>query len=108
MKAVRSFLLGGAAIATILLSGCMVGPDFERPKTPGDAGYTAQKIPELVTGANIRAGETQRLLDDMDIPGQWWTLFHSAELNKLIEQALQANPSLQAAQATLRQAQENV
>src|SRR6185437_3430639 len=47
-------------------------------------------------------------IEDRDIPGQWWTLFHSPQINSLIEQALQKNPSLQAAQASLRQAQENV
>jgi NodT family efflux transporter outer membrane factor (OMF) lipoprotein len=50
----------------------------------------------------------QRFLQDMDIPGQWWTLFHSKPLNDLIEQALKANPDLEAAQAALRVAWENV
>ena len=47
-------------------------------------------------------------MSERDIPGDWWTLFHSEPLNRLIEQALQANPDLDAAQAALRQAQENV
>jgi NodT family efflux transporter outer membrane factor (OMF) lipoprotein len=42
----------------------------------------------------------------MDIPAQWWTLFQSAELNGLIEQALAHSPTLQSAQAALRQASE--
>ncbi|MGH7247119.1 MAG: efflux transporter outer membrane subunit, partial [Pseudomonadota bacterium] len=37
-----------------------------------------------------------------------WSLFHSKELDRLIAQALQANPSLQAAQAALWQAKENL
>ncbi len=44
----------------------------------------------------------------MDIPGQWWTLFQSAELNALIERALAHSPTLEAAQAALREANENV
>jgi hypothetical protein len=44
----------------------------------------------------------------LDIPGQWWTLFHSEALNSLIEQALKNNPTLPAAQAALSQAWENV
>jgi NodT family efflux transporter outer membrane factor (OMF) lipoprotein len=44
----------------------------------------------------------------MDIPGQWWALFRSPPLNALIEKALQANPTITAAQATLRAAHENV
>jgi NodT family efflux transporter outer membrane factor (OMF) lipoprotein len=48
------------------------------------------------------------MIQRLDIPGQWWTLFHSPPLNSLVEQSLKANPSLEAAQAALRQAQENV
>ena len=44
----------------------------------------------------------------MDIPGQWWTLFRSPELNALVEEALRANPDISAAQAALRQANEQV
>ena len=43
-----------------------------------------------------------------DIPGEWWKVFHSKELDALIAEALQANPSLQAAQAALWQAKENL
>ena len=42
----------------------------------------------------------------MDIPAQWWTLFKSPKLNRLVEQALKANPDVAAAQAALRQAHE--
>ena len=45
---------------------------------------------------------------DMDIPGEWWMLFHSKALNALIGQAIKANPDLEAAQAALRGARENV
>lgn len=47
-------------------------------------------------------------MEGRDIPAQWWELFHSPALNQLVERALKANPNLQAARATLRQAQENV
>ena len=47
-------------------------------------------------------------MPERDIPGDWWTLFRSQPLNRLIEQSLHANPDLDAAQAALRQAQENV
>ena len=43
-----------------------------------------------------------------DIPGEWWTLFHSKPLNDLIERSLKANPDLKAAQAALMVARENV
>jgi len=42
-----------------------------------------------------------------DIPGDWWTLFHSKPLNDLIERALKRNPDLKSAQAALTVAREN-
>lgn len=41
-----------------------------------------------------------------DIPFQWWELFQCQALNHLIDRAFKANPSLPAAQAALRQANE--
>ena len=59
-------------------------------------------------GAATPGGNTQRFVRDLDLPGQWWTLFHSRGLNELIDKALAANPDLQAAQAALVVARENV
>jgi len=42
----------------------------------------------------------------MDLPAEWWTLLNNHELDDLIERSLQANPTLQAAEASLRQARE--
>ncbi len=90
-----------------LLAGCTVGPDFLRPAPPATQGYTREPLPAQTASADVQGGEAQRFVDDLDIPGQWWTLFQSEPLNRLIDQAIQANPNLQAAQAALRQAQEN-
>jgi NodT family efflux transporter outer membrane factor (OMF) lipoprotein len=53
-------------------------------------------------------GAAQRLVPGQEIPAQWWTLFHSSALDQLVRRALADNPTLAAAQATLRQSQENV
>jgi outer membrane protein TolC len=58
--------------------------------------------------ADVAGGESQRFVRELDIPGKWWTLFRSHELNALIDQALKANPSLDSAVAALQQASENV
>ena len=58
--------------------------------------------------ADIKGGEKQRFVTDLDIPGQWWTVFKSPQLNTLIEQSLKSNPDLQAAEDALRVAQESV
>jgi NodT family efflux transporter outer membrane factor (OMF) lipoprotein len=96
------------AVAVAALMGCAVGPDFEQPAAPDVTGYTPQPLAEQTSSADIKGGEAQRFAQGLDIPGQWWTLFHSEPLNALIEQALKNNPTLPAAEAALRQAWENV
>jgi len=96
------------AAATVVASACAVGPDFERPAAPEVSGYTSAPLAEQTASADVKGGETQHFVQALDIPGQWWTLFHSAALNTLIEEALTNNPTLPAAEAALRQAWENV
>ena len=95
-------------VVLVLVSGCAVGPNFRRPAPPSATGYTPDPLPEETASATGPTGEAQRFAAGRDIPGQWWTLFHSKPLNALIEQSLTANPTLTAAQAALRQARENV
>ncbi len=103
----RAAALAAQMATTALLAGCMVGPDFLRPAAPDEADYTPEPLP-ATAAADVHGGAAQHFVRDLDIPGQWWTLFHSPALNAFVEQALKANPSLDAAKAALRQAQENV
>ena len=91
-----------------LLAGCAAGPDFSRPAVPVVQNYTGEPLPGQTVSAPVPGGTGQRLELDVDIPGQWWTLFHSPELNGLIEMALKRNPELQQAEAALTVAQELV
>lgn len=101
-----SFSLMASALG--FLAGCAVGPDFKPPAAPGVTGYTAGPTPMNTASAHVPGGETQQLETGRDIPAEWWTLFHSPELNALIERSLTNNPDLKAAQAALRVAHENV
>ncbi len=79
-------------LAIALLSGCTMGPDFHRPAAPAvDAYVPAQPV---ATG--------------LDPSQQWWTAFQSSMVDELVRQAIAANPNLEAAEAALRAAQENV
>jgi NodT family efflux transporter outer membrane factor (OMF) lipoprotein len=91
-----------------LLAGCTVGPDFHQPPAPKGADYSVAPLPGGTASASGPAGAAQRFVQGMDIPGQWWRLFHSPTLDALTKQALAANPTLEAAQASLRVAQENL
>lgn len=89
-----------------LLAGCAAGPDFKRPASPDVANYTVSPVPEQTISAPAMLGEAQRLVTDMPLEAQWWRSLKSPRLDALIELALTANPTLNAARATLRQAQE--
>src|ERR1700678_4616974 len=98
--------LAGVAATIAVLAGCTLGPDFQVPPAPLEAGYGADAA--STASVPVAAGAAQTFVTGKDIPGDWWALFRSRHLNGLIEQALKANPNLQAAQAALRQAKENV
>ncbi len=97
-----------ALAALMLMAGCAVGPDFQRPAPPAVSGYTRGPLPAKTVSAEVAGGEEQSFVPGRDIPEQWWTLFQSPQLNALIEKAIKTNPTLVAAQAALRQAVELV
>jgi NodT family efflux transporter outer membrane factor (OMF) lipoprotein len=94
--------------ASLLFAGCAVGPNFKKPTAPNVAGYLPTQPSTTTNVPNLSAGEAQQFVQNRDIAGDWWTLFHSAALNDLIERALKANPNLKAAQAALVVARENM
>lgn len=96
-------------VVLAMLTGCAVGPDFKRPTSPTANGYApTDRIAEPTASAPVLAGESQRFNPTADIPFDWWTLFQSPQINSLIQRAFKANSSIEAAQAALRQAQQNV
>lgn len=83
-------------------AGCAVGPDFVAPSAPSVAGYTAAADPHETAVAD---GQSQRFVATGDTPGQWWQLFGSTQLDDVVAQAVVGNPTLQSAEASLRQSQ---
>ena len=116
----RARLAGGAArgifapppvmlaLSLLALSACAVGPDFVAPPAPSGAGYTPEARPETTASTDLAGGAAQNFEMGRDIPGEWWKVFHSPELDELIVAALQGNQNLRAAQAALWQAKENL
>jgi NodT family efflux transporter outer membrane factor (OMF) lipoprotein len=99
----------GVGLPALLgLAACAVGPNFQSPAAPEGAGYTPEVPANPVSTAKTKAGSAQHFDAGRDLPGEWWTLFHSTTLDALVKRALAANPDLDAAQAALRQAQENL
>jgi NodT family efflux transporter outer membrane factor (OMF) lipoprotein len=98
-------MIGAAALAG--LSACAVGPSFHRPAAPAATDYGSAPAPGSTTAsAPGTGGAAQQLVANLDIPGQWWTLFRSEDLTRLVEQSLKGNPNMDAAKAAVRQAHE--
>ncbi|MBE7525950.1 hypothetical protein HS096_06665 [candidate division WWE3 bacterium] len=53
-------------------------------------------------------GQAQHFAQDVEVVANWWQLFQSAKLDALVQEAIDHNQSLQAAQASLQRSQENL
>ncbi|MGO8975218.1 MAG: efflux transporter outer membrane subunit [Steroidobacteraceae bacterium] len=91
----------GRAVALLacVLCGCAVGPTFHRPAAPPDTHYVNGADPTTTVSA---AGTAQQFVPGAAITADWWRLFHSAQLDAMISEAIAKNPGLEAAQASLR------
>jgi len=78
-----------ACLTLLLLSGCMIGPDFKAPEP---------QMPAHWQGA---AGENSPAADALST---WWTLFADPQLTSLVERGIAANLDLKQAEARVRQA----
>lgn len=82
----------------VALQGCAVGPDYHAPAAPH----------ATLTAAPQAGAAAQDFTPGADIAGDWWRLFQSPALNRMIGIALANNPNLAAAQASLVQAEETL
>jgi NodT family efflux transporter outer membrane factor (OMF) lipoprotein len=92
-------------LAGAVLASCAAGPDFARPAAPAVQRYTREPLPmELGTAQGL----TQRLVPEARLAADWWRLFKSPALDAAVARALANNPTVQAAEANLRVAQDNL
>lgn len=94
------FCLG--LLSGLLVPGCAVGPDFTRPQPPAATQYTQGKEPTQIAAD----GQVQHFEQGAKIAADWWRLFKSPKLDRVIKEAVAENANLQSAQARLRQSQE--
>ena len=87
------------------LSGCAAGPNFHRPSAPAVTRYSMNADPIVTHNTN---GTAQRFSPGAPVAADWWHLFHSAQLDAVMAQAMADNPGVDAAQASLRASQDNL
>lgn len=95
-----------SVLAALMLAGCAVGPEFRRPDPPAVSSYTEGSLSDATETAPVAGGVSQRFVSGEEIPSRWWALFRSEALDRLIRQALSDSPTLAAAEATIRAAEE--
>ncbi|MEY2342426.1 efflux transporter outer membrane subunit [Acidithiobacillus sp. IBUN Pt1247-S3] len=99
----------GLTLAVLLalgLSACSFEPKLRVPSSPGDhAPYTVKGNPQHTLSGTGVAGTAQEFVYGKTLDAEWWKLFHSKELNTLVQTGLKNSPSIAQAQAQLRQAQ---
>ena len=80
------------ALASVVLSGCVLGPDYQRPDSivPIEFRHTpGWKVAQPA---------------DLDTSVAWWALYQDAELASLLNQLEESNQNLRAAEAAWREA----
>lgn len=83
----------GFLIGVIVLPGCAIGPDYRRPEV---------ELPERWSQGGVVWKEA--IPQDMVERGAWWEVFGDPQINRLVEQALEANQDLRAALARVQEA----
>src|SRR6202044_3297619 len=102
----RSIRLMGGAVLAVAASACTVGPNFTPPAAPVVTRYTAPG--EKTALDSGPATPRQSVVLGKKVTGEWWTLFRSPELDRVVKQAITGNLTFESAKARLAAAQESV
>src|SRR5271156_197758 len=88
------------SIVTILLAGCMVGPNYVKPSPPMAPAFKEQ------ASAPSQASDGWKLAQpgDQTPRGNWWEIYGDPQLNALEAQIDSANQNLKIAEANYREA----
>lgn len=96
--------------ASILLTGCVVGPNYHRPSVQappaykeGSSGAASVPPPQIPNGGWKSAQPSDGLLK-----GKWWEIYRDPQLNALEEKIAVGNQTLRASTARYMQAREQV
>ncbi|MGA8170495.1 MAG: efflux transporter outer membrane subunit [Methylocystis sp.] len=87
-----------AGLSLALLSGCTMGPDYQRPDAIMATRFKEQK------GIGERKGWKRIAPADLVDRGAWWKIYRKPELDRLVAEVEVSNQTVLAAEAAYRQA----
>ncbi|MEA2261593.1 MAG: hypothetical protein QOJ51_4418 [Acidobacteriaceae bacterium] len=104
MRRVHGLPLPVASLVVVLLSGCVVGPKYNRPSTPMAPAF--KELPP----ASFKEDDGWKVIQpsDAQLKGDWWELFGDTQLNALEARVEGANQTLKMADANFRAARANI
>jgi len=82
-------------LATLLLTGCMVGPKYVKPSVPMAPGFKEAAPDTFKESSGWRTAQPA----DTAQRGEWWTIFGDAQLNSLEPLIAAENQNLKVAEA---------
>jgi NodT family efflux transporter outer membrane factor (OMF) lipoprotein len=89
--------------AAIMISGCTVGPNYQRPTAPSAPAFKESAVP--VPPPNPPNGGWKQVApNDSTIRPNWWEMYQDPQLNKLEEQVAVSNQTLKASYEQYMQA----
>ncbi len=91
-----------AALALAACGTAPVGPDYQ---VPADAVARQPAAGRPFVGAGDGASGAAAVFTDAPLPDHWWRLYHDAQLDTLVQQALEHNTDLRQAMANLERTQ---
>ena len=104
MKRTHSLPLPVASFALVLLSGCMVGPNYTKPSVPMAPAFKEAPPASFKEDDGWKVSQPS----DAQLKGNWWELFGDAQLNALEAKVDGANQTLKMADANFRAARANI
>ncbi len=91
----------------LALGGCVTGPSQGTADLRYPVAYLSTPLSTIPGTTDALTGGTQKFVSGGNIQAHWWKVFRSKDLDLVIRTAMARNPTLSAAEATLRESLEN-
>ena len=96
--------LAAAASLCLAITGCVAGPNYQRPSVPPPPAAFKELPPPNPPNGDWKQAQPS----DAAIRGKWWEIYHDPQLNALEDKVAVSNQTLKAAVEQYQQAREQI